>query len=125
MSRLEQLIVELCPDGVESKALGEFATIKRGGSFQKKDFTEAGVPCIHYGQIYTRYGMFAERTIAFINADAAKKAIFAVQNDVIMAVTSENLEDVCKSVAWLGTHDVAVSVTRPPILVPVRELVEI
>ena len=55
MSRLDELIAELCPDGVEYKKLGEISTISRGGSFQKKDFTDEGVPCIHYGQIYTRY----------------------------------------------------------------------
>ena len=33
----------------------------------------------------------------------------AKQNDIIMAVTSENLDDVCKCVAWLGNENVAVS----------------
>ena len=51
MSRLEELIAELCPDGVEYKKLGEIATITRGGNFQKKAFQDSGVPCIHYGQI--------------------------------------------------------------------------
>ena len=40
MTKLEELIKELCPDGVEYKHLGEVATISRGGSLQKKDYTE-------------------------------------------------------------------------------------
>lgn len=72
MSRIDELIAELCPNGVEYKKLGEVATISRGGSFQKKDFCEDGVPCIHYGQIYTRYGLFADKTLTFISEDAAK-----------------------------------------------------
>ena len=40
MTKLEQLIEQLCPDGVEYKSLGEIATISRGGSFQKKDFID-------------------------------------------------------------------------------------
>lgn len=36
MSKLDELIVELCPNGVEYKSLGEIATISRGGNFQKK-----------------------------------------------------------------------------------------
>lgn len=59
MSRLEELIAEFCPNGVEYKKLGDFSKISRGGNFQKKDFSDNGVPCIHYGQIYTRYGFFA------------------------------------------------------------------
>ena len=41
MSRLEELIQELCPDGVEYRRLGDVATISRDGSFQKKDFAKA------------------------------------------------------------------------------------
>ena len=36
MSRLEELIQELCPDGVEYKKLGDVAEISRGGNFQKR-----------------------------------------------------------------------------------------
>ena len=36
MSKLEDLIQELCPHGVEYKKLGDISTISRGGSFQKK-----------------------------------------------------------------------------------------
>ncbi len=109
MSRLDELIRELCPDGVEYKKLGEIATISRGGNFQKKDFLTEGVPCIHYGQIYTKYGLFADKTFTFISEECAKKQKMAQPNDIVMAVTSENIEDVCKCLAWLGDEPVAVS----------------
>ena len=73
MSKLDELIAELCPDGVESKPLSEIATITRGGNLQKKDFTESGVPCIHYGQIYTKYGLFTDRTYTFVSESTASK----------------------------------------------------
>lgn len=109
MTKLEELIERLCPDGVEYKTLGDVATISRGGNFQKKDFTEEGKPCIHYGQIYTRYGLFTDKTLTFINDECFAKQKYAEPNDIIMAVTSENIEDICKCVAWLGTEKVAVS----------------
>ncbi len=109
MSKLDELIRELCPDGVEYKKLGEIATISRGGNFQKKDFLAEGVPCIHYGQIYTKYGLFADKTFTFISEECAKKQKMAQPNDIVMAVTSENIEDVCKCLAWLGDESVAVS----------------
>ena len=109
MSRLDELIAELCPDGVEYKPLSEIAIITRGGSLQKKDFTESGVPCIHYGQIYTKYGLFTEKTFTFVSEATALRQKKAVTGDIVMAVTSENVEDVCKCVVWLGKDDVAVS----------------
>ena len=87
----------------------DIASISRGGSFQKKDFVDNGIPCIHYGQIYTRYGIYATETIQRISPETAKKQKKASKNDIVMAVTSENMEDVCKCVAWLGESEVAVS----------------
>jgi type I restriction enzyme S subunit len=46
------------------REVGEFI---RGNGLQKSDFTESGVPCIHYGQIYTFYGDFAYETKSFVS----------------------------------------------------------
>ena len=94
---------------VEYKKLGKVATISRGGNFQKKDFVSNGFPCIHYGQIYTKYGLYANKVTTFISESTAKKSKIAKPNDIIMAVTSENVEDVCKCVAWVGKENIAVS----------------
>ena len=89
--------------------LGEIATITRGGNFQKKDFVKEGLPCIHYGQMYTHFGVFADQTLTFVSADVFSKSKQAMPNDIVMAVTSENVEDVCKCTAWLGKEPIAVS----------------
>ena len=109
MSKLSRLLNELCPEGVEYKTLGEIASISRGGNFQKKHYVLNGVPCIHYGQIYTKYNLFVNETDSYIDHEVAKKQKFAEPGDIIMAVTSENVEDVCKSIAWLGNDRIAVS----------------
>ncbi|TWO28271.1 restriction endonuclease subunit S [Campylobacter lanienae] len=89
--------------------LGDIAEIIRGGNFQKKDFVEEGLPCIHYGQIYTKYGSIIDKTLTYVNINVFNKSKQAQPNDIIMAVTSENLEDVCKCVVWKGNENVAVS----------------
>ena len=94
---------------VEWKPLGEVGTFVRGNGLQKKDFTETGVPCIHYGQIYTYYGMFATETKSFVSEEAALKFRKAQQGDLIIATTSENVRDLCKTVVWLGKEEICVS----------------
>ena len=98
-------------DDVEWKTLGDpnIGAFTRGGGLQKKDFTDAGVPCIHYGQIYTYYGTSADKTKSFVTVDFAKKARKAKSGDLVIATTSENDDDVCKAVAWLGPEDIVVS----------------
>jgi type I restriction-modification system specificity determinant len=106
MSRLSEMIKELCPDGVEYKKLGEIAEIIRGNGLQKSDFVDSGVGCIHYGQIYTKYGAFADKTITYVTPELAKTLKTVSTGDLVVAITSENVEDVCKCVAWLGGDDI-------------------
>lgn len=96
--------VEHLPMGHEG--VGSFV---RGSGLQKKDFTAVGVGCIHYGQIYTHYGTYADKTLTFVSKDFARKARKAQSGDLVIATTSENDEDVCKAVAWLGNEEIAVS----------------
>ena len=94
---------------VEWKTLGEVGTFIRGNGLQKKDFVETGIGCIHYGQIYTYYGIKASETISYVTEDLAKTLRKASHNDLIIAGVSENIEDVCKCVVWEGEEDICVS----------------
>lgn len=92
----------------EQKCLGEIGTFKRGGGFQKSDYIEHGIPCIHYGQIHTKFGPFIYSHITEISTDLEPKTKFASKGDLIIAITSEDTEGSCKSTAWLGDYPVAV-----------------
>ncbi|MES4921988.1 restriction endonuclease subunit S [Hoylesella timonensis] len=94
---------------VKTMTLGDLGTFVRGSGLQKKDLTTQGIPAIHYGQIYTYYGTYAKKTKSFVSQEFALKARKAKHGDLIIATTSENDEDVCKAVAWLGDEDIAVS----------------
>lgn len=87
---------------VERKALGEIGELVRGNGLPKTDFTEIGVPAIHYGQIYTYYGTYTTKTKSFVSYETAKKLKKVDTGDVVITNTSENLEDVGKSVVYLG-----------------------
>lgn len=89
--------------------MSELGVLIRGNGLQKKDFTESGIGCIHYGQIYTYYGMFTDKTKSFVSKEAAKKFRKAQRGDLIIATTSENIDDVCKTVVWLGEEEICVS----------------
>ena len=93
-------------EGVKWMKLGEIGTFVRGNGLQKKDFTEIGVGCIHYGQIYTYYGTSTDTTKSFVPYDLAQKLTKVKSGNLVIACTSENIEDVCKAVVWLGEEDI-------------------
>jgi type I restriction enzyme S subunit len=89
--------------------LGEVGNFIRGSGIQKSDFVETGVGCIHYGQIHTHYGTWAESTKSYVRPELAARLRKARQGDLVIATTSEDDEAVAKAVAWMGEDDVAVS----------------
>lgn len=91
------------------KSFGEVGSFLRGKSIQKADFVENGLPCIHYGQIHTKFGVSVDKHISEISQEVYDKSVIASPGDVIIAITSEDLEGSCKSTAWLGSYDIAVS----------------
>ena len=96
-------------EGWTYKTFGEVGSFLRGKSIQKADFVEKGLPCIHYGQIHTKFGISVEKHLSEIPVEIYEKSIIASPGDVIIAITSEDLDGSCKSTAWLGSYDVAVS----------------
>ena len=93
---------------VEWKKLGEIASIKTGRRFVRTDIRESGVPCFHYGDLYTYYGLTATQTKGYLDAELASKLRFAQPNDVVVVCAGENDMDIGVGVAWLGNEPAVV-----------------
>lgn len=95
-------------EGWEYKKLGEVGTFTRCNGILKSDFVEKGCPCIHYGQIHTKFGVSTDRHLSEISEDLFKKSKIANPGDIVLAITSEDVEGSCKCTAWMGNYDIAV-----------------
>lgn len=91
--------------------MGDLGTIFRGKRFTKRDIVPAGagVACMHYGEIYTHYGVSADTVISNVRTELAPSLRFAEPGDVIIAEVGETVEEVGKAVAWLGATPVAIT----------------
>lgn len=94
---------------IKITTLGEIGVFTRGNGLQKKDFVSKGKPVIHYGQIYTKYNFESNKTFSFVNDEVFSKLKKANCNDILIATTSENIEDVGKAVVWLGDEEIGFS----------------
>ena len=95
-------------EGWEEKKLGDVCDIIRGKRFVRADIIEEGVPCIHYGDIYTSYGLSVTKTKGCINPELAKKMRMAKKNDVIVVQAGENNWDIGVGIAYFGEEPAAV-----------------
>lgn len=95
-------------DGVEVewKLLDDVGVFLRGKRFVKADMRSEGVPCIHYGEMYTHFGIWAEQAKSFLDKEVASKLRVANPGDVIIVAAGETIEDIGNGTAWLGESDV-------------------
>jgi type I restriction enzyme M protein len=95
-------------DEVEWKTLGEIGNFIRGKRFVKTDLVTEGTPCIHYGEMYTHYGIWAKESKSFLDKELASKLRVANHGDVIIVAAGETIEDIGNGTAWLGKDDVVI-----------------
>jgi type I restriction enzyme S subunit len=93
---------------VEWKPLGDVGTFIRGKRFVKTDLRSEGVPCIHYGEMYTHFGISARKAKSFLDAELASRLRYANCGDVVIVAAGETVEDIGNGTAWLGDDDVVI-----------------
>ncbi|OMD24979.1 restriction endonuclease subunit S [Paenibacillus odorifer] len=97
-------------DGVEVewKPLGEVGKFTRGKRFVRTDMLSEGFPCIHYGEMYTHYNIWANTPKSYLSHDLAAKLRVANHGDVIIVAAGETIEDIGNGTAWLGNTGVVI-----------------
>ena len=103
MSKINELIQTLCPDGVEYKKLGEVATnMFRGNGIKRDEVTENGTPCVRYGEIYTTYDIWFDTCVSHTDVDGLKSPKYFGYGAVLIAITGESVLDIAKSTVYVG-----------------------
>jgi len=103
MSKLDELLRELCPDGVEYKTLGEIAVdIYRGAGITHDQVTAEGTPCVRYGEIYTTYGVWFDKCVSHTDESKLLSKKYFEHGDILFAITGESVDDIAKCCVYIG-----------------------
>ena len=85
--------------------LCEIATsLYRGAGIKKDQVTEKGIPCVRYGEIYTTYDICFNDCVSHTDEKYLASPKYFEHGDILFAITGESVEDIAKSIAYLG-HD--------------------
>lgn len=88
--------------------LSKHGVFTRGRRFVRTDIVDDGQPCIHYGDMYTYYGISATSAKTHLPVDFPKKMRYANKGDVVIVGAGENNEDIGVGLAWFGEEPAAV-----------------
>ncbi len=77
--------------------LGRLGRLQKGVGGTKEDEIAGGIPCIRYGDLYTRHQYFIKTSRSFVSTDKAAGYTSINYGDVLFAGSGETLEEIGKS----------------------------
>lgn len=101
-SILNKSLFHSIPKDWEWKYLRELGQFTKGKGITKEQLADSGLPCIRYGEIYTTYDFIVKKIHSFIPEETSKESQLIKQGDILFAGSGETIEEIGKSVAYLG-----------------------
>ncbi|MFT5760092.1 MAG: type I restriction enzyme S subunit [Alteromonadaceae bacterium] len=99
-------VIENIKKQKSTSKLKEMGEIFKGKGITKSEVTEDGIPCVRYGELYTKHHRIIRSYCSFINNTSASKAIKLKQNDVLFAGSGETIKEIGKSAAFIDSEEV-------------------
>ncbi|MCD6486831.1 MAG: restriction endonuclease subunit S [Syntrophobacterales bacterium] len=88
------------PEGWRGRRLGSFGLFLKGKGITNSEKKESGLPCITYGEIYTKHDFVIRQFFSFIDENTAQKSQRIQRNDILFANSGETLDEIGKCVAY-------------------------
>ena len=85
----------------ETKRLGNLGHFLKGSGVRKNEALSGDLPCIRYGEIYTRHSNYIKAFQSWISRDIAGAAILLKQGDLLFAGSGETKTEIGKCVAFV------------------------
>ena len=97
------------PEGWKVMRFKHVATsLRKGNGITKEDvFVDGDLPCIRYGEIYSRYGFTVDRCASKTRRSLLPDPVFVVSGDILFACTGELVEEIGKNVLYRGDQPCA------------------
>lgn len=89
-------------DEWETKQLKELGSFSKGRGIKRDDVSDEGLPCIRYGELYTRYQDYILKVASRIPPSVAATALPIKKGDLLFAGSGETAEEIGRCAAYLG-----------------------
>ena len=96
----KQTEVGLIPEDWDLTTLSEIGSFSKGKGIRKSEVKNEGIPCIRYGELYTRHHDLIHEFYSFIDENVAKQSRKLYKGDILFAGSGETKKEIGKSVAF-------------------------
>jgi len=99
---MKQTKIGLIPEDWEVVKLGDNGEFLKGNGITKDQLKTEGIPCILYGQLYTKYNFNITKFYYFIDKETSKTATLLKEGDILFAGSGETAEEIGKCAVLLS-----------------------
>ena len=89
-------------DGWKKVKLGSLGVFLKGSGVKKDESMSGNIPCIRYGEIYTKHKYYIKAFDSWISPEVAATAKRIKSGDILFAGSGETKEEIGKCVAFVG-----------------------
>ena len=86
----------------ESKRLRDIGPFSKGRGIKREDVSFEGLPCVRYGELYTRYHNYILRAVSRVPPSVALTALPIQSGDLLFAGSGETADEIGRCAAYLG-----------------------
>jgi len=101
----KQTEVGVIPEDWDVKNLGEIGYFSKGQGIRKDQAHSGELPCIRYGELYTRHSNYIKQYYSFISEEIADTATKLIVGDILFAGSGETKEEIGKCAAFVDSID--------------------
>jgi type I restriction enzyme S subunit len=96
------------PEHWEMFRFSHFGTFFKGSGIKKDEVKNEGIPCIRYGEIYTKYDRVVYNPLSFIDQETSQSSTQIKKGDILFTGSGETIKDIGKSLLYFGDEEVFV-----------------
>lgn len=86
---------------VKLVSLSELGTLLKGKGISKSDVKEEGIPCVRYGELYTRHQRVIRKFHSYISHEIKADSFLMQKHDILFASSGETITEIGKSAAFV------------------------
>ena len=95
-------VINNLEEKVSIASLGSLGEVFKGKGIPKADVVEEGIPCVRYGELYTKHHRIIREFHSSISSKSSKAATKLECDDVLFAGSGETIAEIGKSAAFIG-----------------------
>lgn len=101
-----KMIIEELSKKKKVVPLDSLGVFLKGKGIMKSDVIDSGIPCVRYGELYTKHHRIIRNYYSFVDRATANQSFRLERNDILLAGSGETITEIGKSASFVDDIEV-------------------